>query len=145
LSLTGTTKWIPSFNDLLTSTAPKVNNTPLFPASTIFILFTTRNPTIIIPITAGMTIFMSEFDPFPIAGLPDLRKKPPLPPPGKLSPPPASSRGSPSGVVLLFFPGFKFILLITFEKTYVRHRYLYAYLYAVKQVEVSIYYLYTYG
>ncbi|MGI0001015.1 MAG: hypothetical protein ACRD6Q_07300 [Nitrososphaeraceae archaeon] len=81
-----------------------------------------RNATIIIPITAGTTIFMSEFDPFPIPGLPDpLRKKPPLPPPGNLPPPPVSSRGSPSGVVLLFFPGLKFIVVvITLEKVHVR-------------------------
>ena len=54
---------------------------------------------------------MSEFDPFPIPGPPDpLRKKLPLPPPGNPPPlPPASSSGSPSGVVLLFFPGFRFI------------------------------------
>ena len=73
-----------------------------------------RNATIIMPITSGMTIFISEFDPFPIPDPPDLRKKLPLPPPGNPPPPPASSRGSPSGVVLLFLP---------LEKTHVRHLY----------------------
>jgi hypothetical protein len=68
----------------------------------IFTLFVTRNATTInMTITAGMTIFMSKSDPFPIPGPPDpRRKKPPLPPPGNLPPPPVSSRGSPSGVIL---------------------------------------------
>ena len=70
-----------------------------------------------------MTIFMSEFDPIPIPGPRDpLRKKPPRPLPGNPPPPPASSRGSPSGVILLFFPGLKFILQMTSpEKMHARY------------------------
>ncbi|MFY9965379.1 MAG: hypothetical protein WBP83_06190 [Nitrososphaeraceae archaeon] len=61
---------------------------------------------------------MSELGPRP-------KRPPPLPPPRNLPhpPPPVSSRGSPSGVILLLFPGFPFMVQKTSpEKIRTIHR-----------------------